>query len=111
MKRDDLDVIGCFGVIAWMVIMIPLSTVLSGWVLTHLWLWFVVPVFNLPVLPIAPAIGLSLIVSYMTDHNCETDSNKENDSVLTVLISGTLRVLSKPILAYIFGAIVHEFMK
>jgi hypothetical protein len=39
---------------------------LSGWVLVYLWGWFVVPGFHRPALRISEAIGLAIVVSYLT---------------------------------------------
>lgn len=48
------------------VIVMVISTMFRGFVLSVLWGWFMVPIFNLPVLAIAPAIGLSVIVTFLT---------------------------------------------
>jgi hypothetical protein len=40
----------------------------TGYVLSQLWLWFVVPVFQLPALGMYRAIGLSLVVRLLTVH-------------------------------------------
>lgn len=37
-----------------------------GYVLFHLWAWFIVPQFGLPALSLASAIGVSLVTSYMS---------------------------------------------
>ena len=50
------------------IILTPLALIWRGWVLTKLWAWFVVPVFGLPALGIATAIGLSVVVGYLVYH-------------------------------------------
>lgn len=45
---------------------IVLGTILRGVVIWKLWDWFMVPNFHLPPLRIALAIGLGLLVSYMS---------------------------------------------
>ena len=42
------------------------STFVNGWALQVLWTWFISTTFHLPILSIAQAIGLSLVVTYMT---------------------------------------------
>ncbi len=42
------------------------GSIWSGYVLTILWHWFVVPTFQLPELTIFPAIGIAMVVSYLT---------------------------------------------
>lgn len=44
-----------------------LYAIWGGYVLTCLWGWFVVPTFALPPLTLAQAIGVSLIVGYLTN--------------------------------------------
>ena len=48
----------------------------DGFVLMKLWAWFIVPLFHLPALTIAAAIGLGLIASFLT-HQMRPD-NEEN---------------------------------
>lgn len=40
-------------------------TILSGYVLSVLWGWFIVPTFGLPLLTIPVAIGVMLVVAYL----------------------------------------------
>lgn len=42
------------------------SLLVYGYVLSHLWDWFVVPLFGLPALGMAAAIGLSMVTTYMS---------------------------------------------
>lgn len=51
--------------IAWTVLVL-VSTILRGWCLSILWGWFVVSTFGLPPLSITQAIGVSLVVSFLT---------------------------------------------
>lgn len=44
---------------------------MRGWVLTKLWAWFIVP-FGAPALSIPYAIGLALIVTYLTSRTSIT---------------------------------------
>jgi len=60
------------------VVIIPLNSVLNGWVLTKLWAWFMVPTFGLPELGIVPAIGLSMIIGYLTQHATSSKSSDED---------------------------------
>ncbi len=52
--------------LAGVVAIVFLSSVWYGYVLTILWAWFIVPVFKLPILSIPVAIGIALIVRYLT---------------------------------------------
>ena len=65
MTKDDnnmLALFGCFGVIA----MMPVVSLIDGWALATMWRWFVVPIFHLPALGLAYAIGIGLVASLLT---------------------------------------------
>lgn len=55
---------GCFTMIVFTII----GYLMSGWVLTVLWGWFITPVFTLPTLSLPCALGLSLIVNFLIHH-------------------------------------------
>ena len=48
------------------VALMAVGAILDGWVLSILWGWFMVPVFHLPPLTIAPAIGIALMTGLLT---------------------------------------------
>lgn len=48
------------------IVVTAMLSILNGIVLADLWLWFVVPIFHLPILQTVQAMGLALIVSYTT---------------------------------------------
>ncbi len=79
-------------------------TLLRGLVLQALWLWFVAETFALDPLTLVQAIGLSLIVSFLTyQYDARADDDKsaaETITVASVLLNG---------FAYLVGAIVHSF--
>jgi len=62
-----------------MVLLIPVVSVLNGWVLSILWGWFIVGLFGLPVLTIAPAIGVGLVVTFLTHQHVE-NKNRDGDA-------------------------------
>jgi hypothetical protein len=56
---------------------IALSIVLRGWTLKVLWSWFVAPVFALPLLTLAQATGLGIVVVWATIHAVPLKGNKD----------------------------------
>ncbi len=94
-----------FGGLALIAAAIAFSAILNGWVLTHLWHWFMVPIFGLHDLTIVPAIGLGLIVSFLTNKGviAKKDS-RETDW------SATIGYLLSPFIVLFFGYIVHLYM-
>lgn len=97
-----------FGGVVGVIVLIVASSILNGYVLSVLWGWFVVPTFGAPSLSIAPAIGIALVVGYMTHqiHDCQ----KEDRSFSQKIAEGVAMIVLKPMLALFFGWIVHLFM-
>lgn len=88
------------------VAIIILSTLWSGYALSVLWGWFVAGTFGLPQLTINSAIGLAIIVGYMTK---TIDTQKSGKSANEVLVNGVLLGILKPALALATGWIVRLF--
>ena len=95
---------GFVGVIGLLV----LASMWKGYVLTALWAWFVVPTFGLPALAIAPAIGIAMVVSFLTH---QSDASKEPDGDLSARMSRSIaHTLLMPALVLGIGWVVHQFM-
>lgn len=60
------------GVIAALV----LSTIWGGYVLSLLWAWFIASTFSAPVLTITQAIGVRLVVGFMTMNSKTSDKDR-----------------------------------
>lgn len=78
-----LAIVGLFGFIF-------LSALWGAFVFTKLWIWFVVPLFGLPVLTLAQAYGLMLIVNFLkplpkTDKSATKEEKIANAA--TILLS------------------------
>jgi hypothetical protein len=83
---------------------VALSSILNGWALSILWEWFMVPVFALPSLTIPTAIGISLVVSYLTHHYVDTDKDEENAAKVGMY------AFLKPVVVLAIGWVVKQFM-
>ena len=70
-----METIGKFFVV---LILIIFATLLRGYIISKLWFWFVVPTFALNPLTIVQAIGLSLIISYVTISKKELEPKDED---------------------------------
>jgi hypothetical protein len=80
---------------------------LDGFVLTKLWLWFMVPVFGLPELGLAQAIGISLVVSWLTYRpNEKQDDDQEKTTKQKV--SMVLKPLARAGATLLIGYIVKQ---
>lgn len=101
-------VLAVFGGIVGIGLLMVFSSIFNGYALSVLWGWFIVPTFGAPALGIVPAIGVAMVVNYLTyqTHNCK----KEKKSFGEQLAEGTMMAILKPSLALFFGWIVHLFM-
>lgn len=85
--------------------MIAVFSLWEGIVLKFLWAWFIVPTFGVAALGLAPAIGLCLIIGYITyqysSADYQADANFGN-----VVTSGFVR----PLMALIIGYAIHLCM-
>jgi hypothetical protein len=81
----------------------------SGYVLTVLWMWFVVPTFHLPPLSVAAAIGLAIVIGYLT-HQIDMNSQNKEESWDERFSKAAAYATIKPAFALFFGWIVHLFM-
>ena len=86
-------------------VIISLVAVLNGWVLTKMWGWFIVPTFDVPMLGIVPAIGLSIIASYFTTDTSKSDSesDKYENELLKLLLDETFYPLVYLIISWVLS--------
>ena len=82
---------------------------LNGWTLCVLWEWFIVPTFGCVGLSIPAAIGISLVVSYLTT-TTKTQREKEQRPFGEMLLEGIITSTIKTVLALMFGYVVQYFM-
>lgn len=87
--------------------LIALSAILNGWVLSILWKWFMVPTLGLPDISLASAIGIALVISYLTYQPVDCEP-KERETGEKVVYLGML--VLRPFFVLFFGWIVHLFM-
>lgn len=96
------------GIITIALVTIVLSTILRGYALSKLWLWFIASTFGAAPLGIAQSIGLALVVSFMTHQfNSSEDNKKSTDEKMVRNVAITLL---SPAMALIIGWIVKSFI-
>ena len=79
-----------------------LAYILNGVALSVLWGWFMVGSFGLPAISVPLAIGIGIIVSYLTDQDQEVKKREIGEWIGYVL--------AKPIVALVIGWIVYQFV-
>lgn len=76
--------------------------ILRGYVLSILWGWIIVPIFGLPAIGVAQAIGISIVVGLMT-HQYVPSKDKE---VWMPIITSILTL----VFALIMGSVVRLWL-
>jgi hypothetical protein len=92
-----LAILGGFvGIVA----LVVLSTLLRGYALSVLWGWFMVPTLGLPHLSVAQAIGIAIVVSFLTYQDHSDLQKKEESNGETIARGGCS---CGPVSAHRFG--------
>jgi len=95
------------GIFATFLVLSVLSITYSGYALSVLWEWFIVSIFEIRSISIPSAIGLAIIVGYLTRDGEEP----ERESDFTAQLSrGVSKAFFKPSFALFVGWIVTFFM-
>lgn len=105
---EILLIIGAvLGSIAGVTALLVLRVILSGWVLSVLWGWFLVPTLDLPQISIVQALGISLVIGYLTHQyiDCQKPERKKSEEIAAGII-----MLIYPLIALFIGWIFHLFM-
>lgn len=93
-------------VLAAVTALIILFTIIRGWVLTYLWHWFAVPIFGVPELGIVQAIGISLVIAFLTHEHSSLAIKAEHKDSSQAMLTG----VTVPFITLFIGYIVHLFM-
>ena len=79
--------------------------ILSGYVLSILWAWFITSTFGLPALTIPVAMGIMVVVSYLTK---QADFNNQDREDYQKRVNVVMIV--KPLVALVVGYVIKSFM-
>lgn len=105
-KKDTSLTEGCVALIVAFVIILPLTLLLKGWMLTKLWAMFIVPTFGLPVLTYDMALGIALLIGAITKQDLSRLAKKEQEeSLMQLTLTSLMQAIMEPLviigLAYI----------
>jgi len=84
-----------------------MSSIMNGFVLTKLWAWFMVPAFGLPQLSIPIAIGISIVIRYLTYQKPPEPEGANNINKIGETLGF---VIVYPIMTLFIGWVVHFFI-
>jgi hypothetical protein len=60
--------------VLWLGLFVP-GLIYDGYVFSILWEWFIVPVFDLPILSVPVAMGISLVIVFCTHRSRDSDKD------------------------------------
>jgi hypothetical protein len=87
--------------------MIALDLAIEGLVLSYLWVWFFVPILNLPPLSLTQAIGIAVTVGFLTRHFSTAKDDEDEFKIFKKMLKATF---IDPFLILAVGYIVHLMM-
>ena len=108
-KTREVSFVGCVELLTIVLIFTIVGAIVGGYVLSVMWGWFIVPLFGLPLLSIPYAIGLNLIVSFLTQPNYKPSSDKEK--AISKVVAEIMVGAFSPLMYLGIGWIVLQFIK
>ena len=69
---------------------LPALIMMRGFVLQKLWGWFIVSHFHIAPLNIPEALGIAVLVSTLTNHQCKRDEQKPHEVILLAMLNNGL---------------------
>jgi hypothetical protein len=97
-----------FGKFMIALLVITIASIIKGFVITQLWLWFVVPIFEAEPLRIIEAIGLVFLINYITAKKERKELDK--DEYWAFFIAKTKHLIALSGWALLSGWILQMFM-
>lgn len=94
-----------FGVVGVFFGVLALSVIINGYVLSILWVWFIVPL-GLPVISVAHSIGLAMVTGWLTYQY----TNKKEEDIIKTLTEFAILFIVRPLAVLGVGYIVKQFM-
>ena len=110
MKSDtDNALWGCVGIFVTYIAPTIAATILNGLVFMKLWAWFIIPTFGFSPLTLVPALGLGMVVGFLTHQYVPANQNdgRTKDERLYGAIA---YLLVYPLMTLGVGYIIHLFM-
>ena len=102
---EENSILGCIGIVTLAAGLLAYSAIVDGLVVSTLWNWFAVPLFEVRHLTIGQAIGLSLIVSAFLGYR--SPRNTKDDTITEKITAVLLPYVVRPVLLLLMGLIVN----
>jgi hypothetical protein len=100
---------GLVAIAGMLAVLLAVNAAIQTFVVTKLWVWFLVPAFGVPVPHWSIVYGLMLLIGYVT-YQSQLDIKKEFKEDNAALNSFVVGLVARPLLALAIGAIVHSYV-
>jgi len=96
-----------FGKFIWNIIVMVIKLIIIGFTFMKLWIWFIVPIFDLPDINIFAAVGLTMVIRYplttipSKKRLEEFNSEKVHNFSILVVLSGFMLLIGYLVSLYI----------
>jgi ABC-type Fe3+ transport system permease subunit len=107
--ESEKAIFGCVGALVLLVGTMVLAYLANGWALMTLWGWFISETFALPALSIVQAIGISIVVGFLTSKYSDTQHKDESKGWEAFFKTASYSIIG-PVVAVAVGWIVKGFM-
>ncbi len=110
-KHSKTPLIAAIGIVAYLFLMLlPLGIIANGLVLAKLWEWFVADTFNVHALSLIEAMGISVIVTFLTyDSTLVREAVDRSKDLTEILGAATGKTFSRPAWAFLIGLLLVQF--
>jgi hypothetical protein len=105
MSKDE----SCLILLAWPFVVVG-AAIVNGLALAIMWGWFIVPALHVGSITIPEAIGLSMVVSYLTNHGSTSNKDDKSKSTSERFINASLVAICTPAVVLAMAFIVHLFV-
>ncbi len=96
-----------FGKFMLILLSVIISPIISGFVFTKLWAWFIVPIFHTQPLRIVEAIGIMVLINFV---RIKREKNDEEEEFLEAFIKNVIFVTVTSACILLYGWILSLFI-
>lgn len=108
LKTESKEFTSCIGTIAILGLALIAGTAMNGWGLSMLWGWFIVPIFKAPPLSTVQAIGVAMVISFLTsDLQSETYKSKDFADLIGIFAG---KAIVYPVIVVAIGWLVSGLL-
>lgn len=90
-------------------VIIVVSALVNGWALALLWSWYMVPIFGLKVLTINQAIGVGIVIGFLTSRTQINYLGEDRRSGYDKFVDIIKPILAAPLIVFVAWGLLAIF--